>query len=88
LGEYTSLLESQGFEVRFATLFDRPTPLEGDTGMENWIRQFKAYYFEALPPVQETKAIREVAEELRPIAFRDGVWVADYRRLRFMAVKL
>jgi hypothetical protein len=55
--------------------------------MENWIRQFKAYYFEGLPGAEATKAIREVVEELRPIAFREGIWMADYRRLRFVAVK-
>jgi trans-aconitate methyltransferase len=87
LGEYAHLLESLGLEVRFATLFDRPTPLEGESGMENWIRQFKAYYFEGLPGAEATKAIREVVEELRPIAFREGIWMADYRRLRFVAVK-
>lgn len=87
LGEYSALLEKHGLEVRFATLFDRPTPLEGADGMENWIRQFKAYYFEALPPAEAKRAIGEVVEELRPIAFQDGTWVADYRRLRFGAVK-
>jgi trans-aconitate methyltransferase len=88
LGEYASLLEEQGLEVRNAVLFDRPTPLEGESGMENWIRQFKPYYFEALPPEQAKKAIHEVVEELRPIAFREGCWTADYRRLRFVAVKV
>jgi hypothetical protein len=29
----------------------------------------------------------EVVEELRPVAFREGRWIADYRRLRFLAVK-
>ncbi len=88
LGEYAALLERHGLEVRSATLFDRPTALEGEAGMENWIRQFKAYYFESVPPAEATKAIGEVVEELRPIAFRDGHWVADYRRLRFIAVKI
>ncbi|HZS54541.1 MAG TPA: class I SAM-dependent methyltransferase [Bryobacteraceae bacterium] len=87
LGEYASLLEAQGLEVRSAILFDRPTPLEGEAGMENWIRQFKAYYFESLPSTDAAKAIREVVEELRPIAFREGRWIADYRRLRLVAVK-
>jgi trans-aconitate 2-methyltransferase len=88
LGEYASLLEANRLEVRTALLFDRPTPLEGESGMENWIRQFKAYYFESLSPAQAAKAIGEVAELLRPTAFRDGIWVADYRRLRITAVKL
>jgi trans-aconitate methyltransferase len=87
LGEYTSLLEREGLEVRMAVLFDRPTPLEGEAGMEDWIRQFKSYYLEPLAADERAKAIREVAEALRPIAFRDGRWIADYRRLRFLAVK-
>src|SRR3954454_22414678 len=37
LSEYTSILEPHNFEVRHAMLFDRPTPLEGDRGMEQWI---------------------------------------------------
>ncbi len=88
LGEQAVLLEERGFEVRTAILFERPTPLEGEAGMENWIRQFKAYYFESLPASDATKAIREVVEELRPTAFRDGRWVADYRRLRFVAIRV
>ena len=88
LGEYATLLEANGLEVRTARLFDRPTPLEGESGMETWIRQFKAYYFEALPPAEAAKAIGEVAELLRPTACQDGTWVADYRRLRITAVKL
>ena len=84
LGEYAAFLETHGLEVTMAVLFDRPTPLEGEAGMENWIRQFKAYYFEALPPELAVKAIREVVEELRPIAFQEGRWTADYRRLRFI----
>ncbi|MFC7189008.1 hypothetical protein [Halocatena marina] len=34
LGEYASLLESNGFEVTYARLFDRPTTLSGYTGLE------------------------------------------------------
>ena len=37
---------------------------------------------------EATKAIEEVVEELRPIAFQNGHWVADYRRLRFVAVRV
>lgn len=87
LGEYAAFLEKHGLEVRNALLFDRPTPLEGEAGMENWIRQFKAYYFEALAPIDAAKAVQEVVEQLRPTAYHDGTWVADYRRLRIVAVK-
>jgi hypothetical protein len=32
--------------------------------------------------------VEEVEAELRPNLFHDGRWVADYRRLRFIAVRL
>jgi len=88
IGEYATLLEAHGFEVRFATLFDRPTALEGEKGIETWIRQFKWYYFEPLPPAERERALQEVVEDLRGKLFHDGRWYADYRRLRFVATKM
>lgn len=87
IGEYAAILESRGLEVRSAVLFDRPTPLEGNDGMENWIRQFKWFYFDGLPGPQKESALREVIAELQPILFQNGRWYADYRRLRITAVK-
>ena len=41
IGEYTTLLEKQGFLVTYATLFERPTPLEeGEKGIRNWLEMF------------------------------------------------
>ncbi len=88
VGEYASLLEAAGFEVRTAELYDRPTPLEGDRGMANWIRQFKWFYFEALPPERRQQALEEVLEDLAPELRKASIWVADYRRLRLTATKL
>jgi trans-aconitate methyltransferase len=88
IGEYAGLLESCGLEVRSAVLFDRLTPLEGDDGMEQWLRQFASPDFETLPREQGSQAIRDVVEELRPSLFKEGRWHADYRRLRMSAVKL
>jgi trans-aconitate methyltransferase len=87
LGEYGALLEQHGFEVRFAQLFDRPTPLEGEDGMANWVRQFKWYYFEELRSDQRENALREVIDELRPRLYGPEGWCADYRRLRIAAFK-
>lgn len=87
VGEYASLLEQHGLEVRFAQLFDRPTPLEGEDGMANWIRQFKWYYFEGLRAGQQQEALQELIETLRPILHKPEGWYADYRRLRIHAVK-
>jgi len=83
VSEYTTILEAHGLEVRNAQLFDRPTPLEGESGIENWLKQFKNYYFENLPPA----ALSEVISTLRPKLHNESGWFADYRRLRFLAVK-
>jgi trans-aconitate methyltransferase len=87
LGEYAVLLEAHGLEVRFAQLFDRPTPLEGEDGMANWVRQFKWYYFETLRVGQQEDALRDIVEELRPELRNMEGWYADYRRLRVSAIK-
>jgi trans-aconitate 2-methyltransferase len=84
ISEYAGILEAHGLEVRMAELFDRPTPLEGEAGMENWIRQFKFYYFENAP----ASAVAEVISDLRSKLYDQNGWRADYRRLRFIAVKL
>jgi len=87
VGEYAAVLEDCGLEVRFMQLFDRPTPLEGEDGMANWLRQFKWYYFEGLRPGQQEEALREVIEELRPSLHAAEGWYVDYRRLRVSALK-
>lgn len=88
IGEYAMLLENGGFEVSFATLFDRPTPLDGPRGARNWLLQFRGAYLDSLEtPARE--AVLDFAENrLRPILVRDGQWFADYRRLRFTARKV
>jgi trans-aconitate methyltransferase len=87
VAEYSTLLESHGLEVRFAQLFDRPTPLEGPNGMADWIRQFNWCYFEPLAPPARNAALAEVVERLRPSLHGENGWFADYRRLRIIAVK-
>jgi trans-aconitate methyltransferase len=79
VGEYTSLLERHGFEIAFATLFDRPTRVEGEDGLEDWLAMF------AGSMLASAEARREVASRLRSTMFRDGGWVVDYRRLRVIA---
>lgn len=88
VAEYSSVLEKAGLEVRLAELFDRPTPLEGARGMENWIEQFAAYYFEGLPRPDRNAAVTHTLEQLRPVLLRDGIWYADYRRIRVLAAKV
>lgn len=87
IGEYTSLLEKVGLEPTFATLFDRPTPLDGPHGARHWIEQFRAGYLDTLEPQQHEAILDEAENLLRPILLNENGWFADYRRLRFVAVK-
>lgn len=85
IAEYSTLLERNGFEVTFAALFDRPTPLEGDEGLRNWLKMFADGYLRHVPPERLEEVIARTVEHARPHLFRDGTWFADYRRLRIVA---
>lgn len=88
VGEYASLLESNGFRVTYASHFDRPTKLdEGEKGLRNWLHTFTDNVIESLPEHKREAVITAVEEELRPALFHDGSWFADYRRLRIVALK-
>jgi len=88
VSEYATLLEQNKFEVRFMTLFDRPTALaDGNDGMRNWIAMFASGYLVKVPPETREVFFQQVEGLLRPELFRDGQWWADYRRLRFVAFK-
>ncbi|HLG13066.1 MAG TPA: methyltransferase domain-containing protein [Blastocatellia bacterium] len=88
VGEYAALLEGRGFEVTFACLFDRPTPLEGgENGLRNWMGVFADSYVASVPAGAREGVIRDVEAALRPELYRDGAWRADYRRIRVAAVK-
>ncbi len=88
IAEYTNLLDSQGFEVSYAALFDRPTLLEGgDRGLANWIQMFASRFLEQLSSEQQTELIQAVEQQLKPVLYRDGNWIADYRRIRIVANK-
>lgn len=86
IAEYASVLERYGLEVRQAALFDRPTPVEGENGMEDWLQMFCGSYFQHLPAEAAQERRREIVERLRPQCYRDGIWTVDYRRLRVVAV--
>jgi len=86
IGEYSSLLERHGLEVREAWLFDRPTPVEGENAMEDWLQMFAGSYFEGLSPAAVKDKMAEIVARLHPALYRNGVWTLDYRRLRVVAV--
>jgi trans-aconitate methyltransferase len=88
IGEYAVRLEKQGFEVGYAVLFDRPTLLEGGSaGMVNWIEMFAGGFLSGLSDDVRSQVINSVEQRLRSTQYRDGTWIADYRRIRVVAVK-
>ena len=87
IGEYASLLERHGLEVRQAWLFDRLTKLEGADGMRNWLVMFADTMFEGLDAAAKDAALTEIEQRLRATNFHDDSWYADYRRLRLVAAR-
>jgi trans-aconitate methyltransferase len=89
VGEYSALLEKHGLEVRFATLYDRPTKLEdGERGLRNWVEMFKGEVFAGVGADAKERILKGVEDKLRGLLFREGSWHADYRRLRVVAFKV
>lgn len=87
IGEYATMLEAAGFKVTFAALFDRFTPLSGDDGLADWIRTFQQSAFTGMDDAAREEIIREAVESVRSQLLVDGVWYADYVRLRMKAIK-
>jgi trans-aconitate methyltransferase len=88
IGEYSAVLEQQGFEVRQASLFDRPTPLEGEGGMDHWLRMFLLpSYLRGMPSERADAILGQLVAVLRPELYKDGLWTVDYRRIRVVAIR-
>lgn len=82
---YARLLTRHGFRVESMALLPRPTPLP--TGMEAWLETFAEPFLNLLDPADRAAARAETAALLRPVlCHEDGRWIADYVRLRFVAV--
>jgi len=88
LGEYTSLLEEQGFRVTLASHFDRPTEMpEGDSGLRHWLDSFAEPFFAGMNEVEKEEICEQVTKLVRPSLYSEKGWVVDYKRLRIIARK-
>lgn len=87
IGEYASLMEAAGFRVTFAHHYDRPTPLEGENGLRNWIDMFAGSFFEGLSSDRKAYILEKVEQQLKTQLYEDGKWIADYKRIRVIGVK-
>jgi hypothetical protein len=85
LADYRERLANAGFSIQRIETFDRPTTLPGS--VESWLHTFAGAYLSALPASEHEAVIAEACAALRPRLCRDGVWVADYVRLRFAVTR-
>ena len=86
--EYATKLEAAGFRVTFTAHFDRPTLLQdGRQGVGKWLSMFGSSFFKAIPGDQLSEIVSEITDLLEPAYAHNGQWYADYKRLRFIAVK-
>jgi len=88
IAEYSAVLERCGLETTFATLFERPTPLEGPEGLRAWIKMFGGHYLQQVPAARLEEFFLRIESETVSKLCVGGVWSADYRRLRLVARKL
>ena len=87
LGEYAQLVEQAGLRVAYASHFSRPTPLEGEGGLRDWMEMFAAPLTADVPPSMREELWDAVEDAVRPALYGDGGWHADYWRLRVVAYK-
>ena len=86
-GDYATRLERAGFRVNSIALIPRPTPLPGD--IIAYLETFAQNFLAALPAQARGEYLQEVRASLEPqLVNPDGVWIADYVRLRFSASKV
>ena len=86
-------------EVTFVELYDRPTPLIGDDGIEQWIRMFGLHKLIPSSILEHNNTeddnvllstfFSHVKEYVRPYLYDPlkQSWFGDYRRIRMVAIK-
>lgn len=88
IGEYSTLLEAQGFRVTLASHFDRPTRMpDGDLGLRHWLNSFGDSFFAGMSAEEKDEVCAKVTELLRPALFDEDGWIVDYKRIRVIAYK-
>lgn len=89
IGEYTSLMEDVGFHVTFAHHYSRPTVLEGESGLRNWIVMFGSSLLTDIPEKEKAEIITKVEQNLKASLYdeKQKSWIADYKRLRVIGIK-
>ena len=59
----------------------------GKYGLKDWINMFVTEPFKNIDHITANEIITNAVNKLKPILFENGVWYADYVRIRFKAQK-
>ena len=86
VAQYARVLDEAGFFVHSLVWFERPTRLEGEGGLANWLELFCLPLLRALGD-RRAALVAGVERRCRAELFRDGSWWLDYARLRVVATK-
>lgn len=88
IGEYSTLLEQYGFKVSYAHHFNRPTLLpDGEKGLYHWLDGFANDFFPEFSKEEKMAIHVKIKDKIQPDLFKDGIWEADYKRIRIIAIK-
>ncbi|EKN66153.1 cyclopropane-fatty-acyl-phospholipid synthase [Neobacillus bataviensis LMG 21833] len=88
IGEYSTLLERHGFKVSYAHHFNRPTPLpDGEKGLSHWLNGFADDFFPEFTEKERVVIYEKIKNKVQHDLFKNGIWVADYERIRIVASK-
>jgi hypothetical protein len=55
--------------------------------MAKWFTMFGSSLFQEVPAAELSQILNEITDLLQPACEVDGQWYADYKRLRFVAIK-
>lgn len=81
---YRARLEARGFVVTTCLTVPRPTRLPGD--LSGWLATFAESFLRRVPESDREALVEEVKASVAPqLRDDDGIWYADYVRLRFRA---
>tara|TARA_Y100001934_G_C12374207_1_gene788194 strand:- start:1252 stop:2037 length:786 start_codon:yes stop_codon:yes gene_type:complete len=86
--EYAKLLEEGGFRVKYIQHFSRLTPLDDcPNGAADWYNMFAGKFLENIELENRDVVIKRATRLAKNSLFKDGRWFADYKRLRFKALR-
>lgn len=86
--EYGGVLEESRLVPESVVVYERPTPLKGGaSGLRDWVTQFFAGDMDKLSHAEREAVHGLMLGRLADALWDGGQWVADYRRIRVIAVR-